>query len=185
MTSNDSPLEILFWRILNDRKIFSYRNACDCIVAHGEMADFRAWLSSDDLPKATQFLEKKMQSLPRDQKCNRARQFTRRLKIGLPKYRAHLARVCSHMNDFGVLQCQLPSMDQYGYVVEREPRPAVEQFFAYKIDKADKPWHREALRRLLEHLAWGYQVGISRQHLGFLVRKAESLKSLTEVGDED
>ena len=185
MTSKDSPLENLLWRMLNDRKMFSYRNNCDCIIAPSEMPGFREWLSSNALPKATQFLEKKMQALPRDQKCDRARQFTRRLKTGLPEYRAHLTRVCAHMNDFGVLQCQLPSMDQYGYIVEREPRPAVEQFLAYKIERADKRWNREALRRLMEHLAWGYQAGISPQHLGFLVRKAESLKILTEVGDEN
>jgi hypothetical protein len=90
------------------------------------------------------------------------------------------------MDDFGLLQCRLPNnMEDYGRVVEREPRPMVEEFFAYKIHRPTQPWHKQALRRLMEHLAWGYQAGISQQHLGFLVRKADSLNTLLEVSDDN
>jgi hypothetical protein len=40
------------------------------------------------------------------------------------------------------------------------------------------------LQRLREHIAWGYDVGISNVHLAFIVRKANSLPCLTEVGHE-
>src|SRR5438445_1085192 len=157
MTSKDSPLETLLWRILNDRKIFSYRNNCDRIIEQSEMSDFTAWLISGDLPKASRFLENKMQRIPQDQRCIHARQFTRRLKTGLLRYRTHLARACSPMDDFGILHCQLPdNMEDYGRVVEREPRPTVDQFLAYKIEKAGNRWRKQALQRLMEHLAWGY-----------------------------
>jgi hypothetical protein len=98
----DSPLEILLWRVLNDRRIFSYRNACDCIVARSEMATFRNWLGSGNLQEALRFVEKKTETLPLDKRCEHARQFAQRLKAGLPQYPAHLIRVCSRLGVYEI-----------------------------------------------------------------------------------
>src|SRR5581483_4065865 len=95
MTSEGSPLEILLWRILNDRKIFRYRPECNCIVGPSEMKDFRRWLSSDDLDRATRFLGNKIQGLEKkicglqrqdEKRYEPALQFARKLKAGLSKY---------------------------------------------------------------------------------------------------
>jgi len=182
MTNPQSPMEQLTRRIINDRRIFTYgKNEANRLIAPSEMESLRSWLLAGDLSRAAGFLAKRAQALSPDPRSKKAVALAMRLSGSLSDHVVHLTRVCAILDDYGVLQCQLPAMDQYGTVVEREERTVVEQFFASKIQKADKPWNREALRRLMEHLAWGYHAGISARHLGFLVRKIDALIDFMEV----
>lgn len=182
MTDTQTPMEQLTRRIINDRAIFDYgENNANRLVAPAEMASFRNWLASGDFTKAAEFLTKRARALSQNRRSRDAVALAERVGKSLPECAVQLIRVCSILDDYGALRCQLPAMDQYGTVVEREERAVVEQFFAYKIQRADKRRHREALRHLLEHLAWGYKAGISARHLGFLVRKIDALSDLMEV----
>ncbi len=186
MISNESPMERLLRKVINDRNVFDYgKGNSGCLIARSEMPQFRTWLETEDLESVRRFLERKIgklqeEILKTDGKSD-LRDFAQRLKNGLDSYRHYLVRICNLLDDFGILRCKLPNMEDYGRVVERESRAVVEQFFSYKIDKEANKWRREALKRLREYLAWGYDQGISSEHLGFFVRKIESLERLTEV----
>jgi len=187
-----SPIDDVFRKILNDRAIFNYgKDDVGRLFSRQEVPKLRELLGTNALPdfknevqRAKERQERQKRQIPRDKRPPReleqsielAHALREKLETSLPLVR----RIFDLLDDYGALQCQLPNMEDYGKVVENQPRSAVEQFFAYQIGKASER-QREPLRRMLNYVEEGYQKGLRPEELGFLVRKVENLKRLTEV----
>lgn len=84
------------------------------------------------------------------------------------------------LNWYGLVECKLPNMDDYGKVIERYELSIVLQFFTDKIGRANFPQNR-ALERVLEYVKELYNSGFSPEEIAYFVRKVDSLEKYWEV----
>jgi len=185
-----SPIDDLFRKILNDRRIFDYgrghaRRLLDC----RQTAQLKKLLEQNQIELFQKGVEEAMESkrnLKARSTNKRERETEECIRLGGALLRAlndslPLARRVFHLlDDFGSLMCSLPDMNDYGRVVEGEKKPIVEQFFLSHIDRASGRT-KTALKRMFAYVQEGYEKGLRPDELGFVVRKVESLKHLTEV----
>lgn len=88
------------------------------------------------------------------------------------------------LKKFGLVRCNLPNMDDYGKVIERNSIPIVEQFFLDKIKRENNKCRRKALAKVLEYVKELYNANVSVDEIAYFVRKLDSLKTLWEVQNE-
>ncbi len=81
---------------------------------------------------------------------------------------------------YGAMECNLPSMDDYGKIIERYDPAIVEQYFVDKIARARK-FHKKALAKVLEYVKELYDAEVSLEEIAFFVRKLNSLEEYWEV----
>ncbi len=81
---------------------------------------------------------------------------------------------------YGLVECKLPRMEDYGKVIERYDISIVEQYFVDKIKRASYPQNR-ALEKILEYVKELHTAGISPEEIAYLVRKIDSLAKYWEV----
>jgi len=81
---------------------------------------------------------------------------------------------------YGLVECKLPRMEDYGKVIERYDISMVEQYFVDKIQRASYPQNR-ALEKILDYVKELYASGISPEQIAYFVRKIDSLTKYWEV----
>jgi len=102
------------------------------------------------------------------------------LKDALDNKRNLLQQVFNNLSWFGLVECNLPEMDDFGKVVERYDIIIVEQYF---IDKGNRtsPKKQRALLYVLEYIKELYSYNVLTEEIAYFVRKLKSLKSYWEV----
>lgn len=85
------------------------------------------------------------------------------------------------LKSFGVVQCNLPNMDDYGKVIERYNHSIVEQFFLDKIKRENREDRKKALVKVLEYVKELYNANVGIEEIAYFVRKLDSLKIFWEV----
>lgn len=91
-----------------------------------------------------------------------------------------LTEMFNKLDSFGIMECKLPNMEDYGKVIENHNRSTVEQFFLNKIGKAEIHQKR-ALRKTLEYLKELYSMNLDILEIAFFIRKLNSLTEFMEV----
>lgn len=91
-----------------------------------------------------------------------------------------LEQLFETLNWYGLVECKLPNMDNYGKVIERYDISVVEQFFTDKIGGANHG-EKRALRKVLEYMKELYASGASLEEIAYFVRKLNSLKEYWKV----
>ncbi len=91
-----------------------------------------------------------------------------------------LSQLFDLFDSFGIFDCKLPNMEDYGKVIENHTKPTVEQFFLYQIDKANR-YQKRALKRIFEYVKELYNMNLDVLEIAFFVRKLNSLKEFVEV----
>ncbi len=77
---------------------------------------------------------------------------------------------------YGVVHCNLPSMDDFGIVIERHDYNIVKQFFLDKEKRADKSYIKNALIAVLSYTEELYDKGYSNVLIAYFIRKIDSLQ---------
>lgn len=103
------------------------------------------------------------------------------LVASLGKFPSTLKVLFDAFDTFGCLRTNLPDMEEFGKVAEFEPVPTLRQYFLYKIGRARNDRQKAALKRVLEQVEYLLAGGIDCTHIGFFLRKLESLRLLPEV----
>ncbi|GAI24746.1 unnamed protein product, partial [marine sediment metagenome] len=84
------------------------------------------------------------------------------------------------LDSFGLVECKLPNMEDYGKVIENHNRSTVEQYFLSKIDRA-RGYQKRALRKTLEYVMELYAMNLDILEIAFFIRKLNSLTQFMEV----
>jgi hypothetical protein len=77
---------------------------------------------------------------------------------------------------YGVVNCNLPSMDDFGIVIERHDYNIVKQFFLDKEKRAGKSYIKNALIAVLSYTEELYDKGYSNVLIAYFIRKIDSLQ---------
>ncbi len=91
-----------------------------------------------------------------------------------------LEQMFDKLNSFGIIECKLPNMEDYGKVIENHSISTVEQYFLSKIDRASV-YQKRALKKTLEYVKELYAMNLDILEIAFFVRKLNSLALFMEV----
>jgi len=91
-----------------------------------------------------------------------------------------LKNLFENLEWYGLVECKLPNMDQYGKVVERYNISVVEQYFIDKIKRSSR-LQKKALEKILDYIKELYNSGVSPEEIAYFVRKIDSLAKYWEV----
>lgn len=194
MTAN--PLEEAMRRVLNDQRIFSppydreSRNHIPLLFNKNEWAELRQSFIEKDTDRFRALVDQKITGLDQNEifaskwRKSKLREM-RKLGFSLQNLFTDdpyvLGQLFNIFNDFGLLECNLPDMEDFGKVIEGHSRPTVEQFFLYKIKKEKNYVRRQALVALLEVIKELYDKRVEPLEIAFFVRKIDSLTLFVEV----
>jgi len=92
-----------------------------------------------------------------------------------------LNQMFNYLDSYGLVQCNLPAMDDYGKVIERYGISTVEQFFLDKIKREQGLYKRKALAKVLEYVKDLYNSNQATLEIAYFVRKLDSLTIFWEV----
>ncbi len=194
-----SKMDDVFRKVLNDKEIFDSpydRYTRTPIPKLFEKASWKELGGLFNEGRKNEFIVKidsRIREIEkREQKANK----WRRERIDELKRRAEwlksafenkphlLAELFKTLEWYGLVECKLPNMDDYGSVIERYDIPIVVQYFVDKIKRESYPRNR-ALEKVLEYVKELYAAGISPEEIAFFVRKLNSLTKYWEVIEDE
>ena len=183
-----SKMDEIFKRILNDKDIFwSIRQ----IFSEKDWVELRDKYNTDEFEKKIQAkiedLLKEKNTLSNDDKKKELDECVK-LCEGLLRTSKETPNITYQfltlLNSFGLVKCNLPSMDAYGKVIESYGITIVEQFFLDKIGRESNKYRKKALKKVLEYVKELYNSNLSSEEIAYFVRKLDSLKTFWEVLNE-
>ncbi|MGD0203447.1 MAG: hypothetical protein ABSC20_06025 [Candidatus Bathyarchaeia archaeon] len=194
MISSSGILHDIMKRILNDTDVFAPpydRTQRENILLFQKEDWKKLSLAFEKRDKSTFncLIDKRLQNLHAEASCSqhwRKVQIETLLPLGLSLKNAFetkpnlLSLLFDLFDCFGLFECRLPNMEDYGTVIENHTKPIVEQFFFHQINKANMDQKR-ALARVFEYVKELYNLNIDVVEIAFFVRKLNSLTELVEV----
>ena len=102
------------------------------------------------------------------------------LKYALDEKPNLLKNLFENLEWYGLAECKLPNMNDYGRVIERYDISTVEQYFIDKIYKAHNT-RGKALEKVLEYVKELHSAGVPSEEIAYFVRKLESLTKYWEI----
>ncbi len=190
-----SKMDEVFRKVLNDREIFDSlydRNAGAPIPKLFEGDSWRELERLFNEGKRDEFIEKidsrireienqeRRANRWRRDRINELKQRAEWLKSAFDKKPHLLKQLFKNLEWYGLVECKLPRMEDYGKVIERYDISIVEQHFVDKIKRASYPQDR-ALKKILEYVKELHTAGISPEEIAYFVRKIDSLTKYWEV----
>ncbi len=182
------PLDDVMKRVLNDPDIFFIKFK---IFDHNEWKDLKTKFQNNDIVSVNKKIDDKISDLrkeyqqsERDSKRQNAIQeageLTNALKESLIKKPYTINQMFLTLDHFSIIKCNLPNMEDYGKVIENHNFPIVEEYFLYKIDKANR-FERAALKKIFEYVKVLYDMKQDIIEIAFFIRKVNSLTHYTEM----
>jgi|GEM_PF-749416 len=125
----------------------------------------------------------------RRDKINELKRRAEWLKLALVNKPHLLKQLFENLEWYGLVECHLPSMDDYGKVIERHDISTVEHYFVDKIKREVSYKHGQryiskrgkALEKVFEYVKELYNFGLHPVEIAFFVRKLNSLVTYWEV----
>ncbi|MGQ9847346.1 MAG: hypothetical protein ACUVQP_07585 [Bacteroidales bacterium] len=181
-----SKMEEIFKKVLNDKDIFWIKREIFNETEWNELKN-----SKNNHDRFNEIVDNKIRSLKNDKRKvphndkdndkDKALKLCENLKTALKEYPNILEQVLNLLTSYGVIQSNLPSMDDYGKIIERYGRSTVEQFFFDKIKRENNKYKKKALSKVLEYVKELYNANISPLEIAYFVRKLDSLIIFWEV----
>ena len=190
-----SKMDEVFRKVLNDRDIFDTLYDTHARKLIPKLFEGDSWKELGRLfneGRKDEFIEKIDSRIREIENQERRARGWRRDKINELKQRAEwlksafdnkpnlLKDLFENLEWYGLVECKLPRMEDYGKVIERYDISIVEQYFVDKIKRASYPQNR-ALEKILEYVKELHTAGISPEEIAYLVRKIDSLAKYWEV----
>jgi len=181
-----SKMDLILRKVLNDPDIFWIRKE---IFKKDEWSDLRK-----DLRKLEEFNKKvdiKIQKLEEEKNKEQDNKKKKTIEAAIEQCKGikttleqnpYLAKqLFDNLESFGIVQSNLPNMDDYGKIIERHNFSIVEQFFLDKIKRENNPHKKKALKKVLGYVKELAELNQSILEIAFFVRKLDSLQKLWEV----
>jgi len=188
-------LDDVMRRILNDSDIFSppydrnARSALPLLFEAEEWKQLKETFEKRDKNSFNLIVENQCQKLQqKEQNVNRWRERRIRdtIELGNILKNAYdqkpyiLEQMFDKLDSFGIIECKLPNMEDYGKVIENHNPSTVEQYFLSKIDRA-RGYQKRALKKTLEYVKELYAMNLDILEIAFFIRKLNSLTQFMEV----
>jgi len=188
-------LDDVMRRILNDSSIFGPpydRNARSAIPLLFETEKWKQLKEAFEIKDKNSFnsiVKNQYQELQqKEQNANKWRKDKIRdtIELGKSLEKAYdqkpyiLEQMFDELDSFGLVECKLPNMEDYGKVIENHNRSTVEQYFLSKIDRS-RGYQKHALRKTLEYVKELYAMNLDILEIAFFIRKLNSLTQFMEV----
>ena len=182
-----NKMDEIFKKVLNDRDIFWIKKEIFSVSEWNALKE--ASRQPEEYKKA---IQRKIQALE-DEKNRTTHNNDRRKDIeesiklcknlmnALAEKPNILNQMFNYLNSHGLVKCNLPSMDDYGKIIERYGKTTVEQFFLDKIKRENNRHKKKALSKVLEYVKELYNANISPLEIAYFVRKLDSLIIFWEV----
>jgi len=190
-----SKIDEVFRKVLNDREIFDSlydRNTEELIPKLFEGDSWKELGRLFSEGKKDEFMEKiysRIKEIENQERgtskwrCDRINELKQRtvwLKSAFDNKPNLLKNLFENLEWYGLVECKLPNMDQYGKVVERYNISVVEQYFIDKIKRSSR-LQKKALEKILDYIKELYNSGVSPEEIAYFVRKINSLAKYWEV----
>ena len=91
-----------------------------------------------------------------------------------------LEQMFDKLDSFGIIECKLPKMEDYGKVIENHNCSTVGHYFLSKIDEAGG-YQKRALRKTLEYVMELYAMNLDILEIAYFIRKLDSLTQFMEA----
>lgn len=177
-----SRMDEVFKKVLNDRDIFWVKRK---IFNEGEWTRLK---EEKEMDARIKMINEKIESFKRELEKNNEQQdlkscidLCETLKEELYSRPNIVKQRFSLLKEFGLVECNLPNMDDYGKIIERHSISIIEQFFLDKIKRENNKHRRKALAKVFEYVKELYNANASPLEIAFFVRKLDSLKTFWEV----
>lgn len=181
-----SKMDEVFRKVLNDKDIFWIKRE---IFTSGEWRKLRE--KSHQPEECKSAIKKKLDSLKIEEEnasdnrkkrdIGEAKQILNNLLKNLEQKPNIFNQFLKYLDFYGLVKCNLPSMDDYGKVIERYGISTVEQFFLDKMKRENDKHKKKALAKVLEYVKELYNANISPVEIAYFVRKLDSLTIFWEV----
>lgn len=191
-----SKMDEVFKKVLNDKDIFSSpydkinRDTIPVLFSGAEWnKELHIFFYKNDREKFYEQIDSRIQEIRRTErnasrwrkkKIDDLENLAKCLERAFETKRNLLEKLFNTLNWFGLVECKLPDMDDYGKVVERYEIVFVEQYFSDKIKRSSYPQNR-ALGNILEYVKDLYSSNVSTEELAYFVRKLNSLTTYWEI----
>ena len=190
-----SKMDEIFEKVLNDRDIF------DSLYDRDKKEYIPKLFEGEDWKKLEELFDKKDENKFKEIIENRINQIKaneqnakrwRKEKIKELEERANwlinaynnkphlLKQLFKTLKWYGLVECKLPNMNDYGKVIERYDKSIVIEYFMNKIEKFSFP-KNHALSKVLNYVIELYDAEVPREKIAFFVRKLNSLTKYWEV----
>ena len=181
-------LDEIMRKVLNDSDIFyvSYT-----IFDEAEWKNLGEEFQKGNLSEVTAIIDAKKDRLQNalnseintrnKKRLEKAMKLTEELRSAIDNKPHILREMFLTLGRFGITQCNLPNMEDYGKVIENHNHSTVEHYFLYKIDKERNKFRRRALKKTLEYLKELYAMRLDTLEIAFFIRKLDSLIQFMEV----
>lgn len=179
-----NKMDEIFKKVLNDQNIFWMKKE---IFSKTEWNELKKSRNNEDFIKIVdnkiKSLEGEMNKVPEKNKKDfeEAIKLCKRIKSTVKESPNILDQIFYILESYGVVQCNLPSMDDYGKVIERYGISTVEQFFLDKIKRENNQHRKKALARVLQYVKELCNSNQSSLEIAYFVRKLDSLTIYWEV----
>ena len=189
-------LDDVMKRILNDTDVFSppydknARSAIPLLFETNEWKQLKNAFEARDQNSFNSIVENQCQKLQQKEQNARGRrknQINDMLSLGNSLKKAYdqkpyvLKEMFDKLDSYGIVECNLPNMEDYGEVIENHSCSTVEQYFLSKIDRASGFHQKRALRKTLEYVKELYAMNLDILEIAFFIRKLNSLTQFMEV----
>ncbi|MGQ9721590.1 MAG: hypothetical protein ACUVXA_09750 [Candidatus Jordarchaeum sp.] len=190
-----SIIDKVFKKVINDKDIFNspfdrdQKNFIPVLFEGSEWKNLSKLFKDRNRQKFFEIIDMKVEDIIKQEKnaknwrlerIKELRQRAELLKRAFDKKPYLFKKIFETIDWYGLVECKLPSMDDYGKVIERYDFSIVFQFFCDKIRRANFP-QNQALTKILEYINELFKWDISSEEVAYFIRKIESLKKCWEV----
>lgn len=191
-----SKMDEVFKKALNNRNIFDspydkISNSTIPVLFSGNEWNIklRSFFENNEKEKYNELIDSRIQNIKQTEKNasqwlkNKIKELdslANGLKDAFDNKRNLLQQVFNNLSWFGLVECNLPTMDDFGKVVERYDIIIVEQYFIDK-GKRTSPKQQTALLYVLEYIKELYSYNVLTEEIAYFVRKLNSLTSYWEL----
>jgi hypothetical protein len=195
MISQTKTLDDVVKQVLNDPDIFgppydrNQRSYIPLLFPKESWKELNTSFEKKDKTAFNSLVDKQMQYLRNEAYHSqgwRKNQIEKSLSLGESLKKAFetkpnlLSQLLNVFDSFGLIECKLPNMEDFGKIIENHAKATIEQFFLYKIEKA--PWdQKRALKKVFEYMKELYAMNLDVLEIAFFVRKLNSLTEFMEV----
>ncbi|MCD6219996.1 hypothetical protein J7K43_06405 [Candidatus Calescamantes bacterium] len=199
-----SKMDEVFRKVLNDRNIFDTPYDGETKAPIPKLFEGASWKELGRLfnegrkDEFTEKIDNRIREIEnqeqrahrwRRDKINELNQRTKWLKSASENKSHLLKQLFENLEWYGLVECYLPSMDDYGKVIERHDISTVEHYFIDKIKREVSYKHRQryiskrgkALEKVFEYVKELYNSGLHPVEIAFFVRKLNSLVTYWEA----
>lgn len=185
----ESRLDEIIKKIINDPDIFQKPGSVPLLFDKNEWLKLKDDFRNGEKAAFEKKIDDRINELRKEMKngklsrknFDKLRKLAQSLKKAYTEKTALLKEIFELLDSYGIVICNLPSMDQYGAVVERYPKEIVLAFFMDKIKKEKDNRKKNALRKIYSYLMELYAAGLKPEEIGYITRKLNSLTNYWEV----